>query len=144
MSTLLQVMAWHRSNADLLSVGHLGSGLKVLFAPSQWEMAFLCNISHWLGASLESALINRSSLPIYCGLVKQKWFTIHLVDWGPFYYHRLWWTLIPAWIRYKVWGEITDPFPNFSSGPVEVWKWISNFIAHFTWHVIIYQCPNLS
>ena len=27
------------------------------FAPSQWEMALLCNdISHWLGASLESAL----------------------------------------------------------------------------------------
>ena len=27
------------------------------FAPSQWEMALLCNnISHWLGASLESSL----------------------------------------------------------------------------------------
>ena len=27
------------------------------FAPSQWEMALLCNdVSHWLGASLESAL----------------------------------------------------------------------------------------
>ena len=28
------------------------------FAPSQWETALLCNdISHWLGASLESALV---------------------------------------------------------------------------------------
>ena len=28
------------------------------FAPSQWETALLCNdVSHWLGASLESALI---------------------------------------------------------------------------------------
>ena len=27
------------------------------FAPRQWEMALLCNdISHWLGANLESAL----------------------------------------------------------------------------------------
>ena len=28
------------------------------FAPSQWETALLCNdISHWLGASLESAMV---------------------------------------------------------------------------------------
>ena len=28
------------------------------FAPSQWEMVLLCNdVSHWLGASLESALL---------------------------------------------------------------------------------------
>ena len=27
------------------------------FAPSQWETALLCNdVSHWLGANLESAL----------------------------------------------------------------------------------------
>ena len=26
------------------------------FAPNQWEAALLCNISHWLGANLESAL----------------------------------------------------------------------------------------
>ena len=32
------------------------------FAPSQWETALLCNaVSHWLGASLESALT------LYCG-----------------------------------------------------------------------------
>ena len=31
-----------------------------MFAPSQWEMALLCNdVSHWLGSSLESALIIR-------------------------------------------------------------------------------------
>ena len=28
------------------------------FAPSQWETALICNISHWLGASLES--VNRA------------------------------------------------------------------------------------
>ena len=35
---------------------------------------------------------------------------------GPFYWHG--WTLIPAWIsnyiHYKVWYEITYPFPNFN------------------------------
>ena len=31
------------------------------FAPSQWEMALLCNdVSHWLGASLESVLQHRN------------------------------------------------------------------------------------
>ena len=37
--------------------------------------------------------------------------------WGPLYQHGL--TLIPAWIRdymnYKMWGEITYPFPLISS-----------------------------
>ena len=32
------------------------------FAPSQWETALLCNdVSHWLGASLESALYTNAS-----------------------------------------------------------------------------------
>ena len=26
----------------------------------------------------------------------------------------------------KVWGEITDPFPNFNGCTAEVWEWISN------------------
>ena len=35
------------------------------FAPSQWETALLCNdVSHWLGANLESALYNGYSLII--------------------------------------------------------------------------------
>ena len=51
-------------------------------------------------------------------------------------------TLIPAWIsnymHYKMWDEITYPFPNFNGATVEVWEWISNFIPHFTGHVITY------
>ena len=39
-----------------------------------------------------------------------------------------------------MWGENTYPFPNFSGCTVEVWKWINNFIPHFTVHVIIYPC----
>ena len=33
-----------------------------MFAPNQWETALHCNdASHWLGANLESALINYTS-----------------------------------------------------------------------------------
>ena len=69
-----------------------------------------------------------------------------LVPWGPFHYHRL--PLVLVWIsnniHYKVWDEITYPFPNFNGCAVEVWKWISNFIPHFTCHVIIYPCCGYS
>ena len=59
---------------------------------------------------------------------------------GPFYLQGL--TLIQAWIinyfHYKVRDEITYPFLNF----VEVEEWISNFIPHFTGHVVIYPCQD--
>ena len=32
------------------------------------------------------------------------------------------------YIHYKVWDEITNPFPNYNSGTTEVWELISNFI----------------
>ena len=31
-------------------------------------------------------------------------------------------------------------FPNYKSATVEVWEWISDFIPHFTWHVVAYPC----
>ena len=43
-------------------------------------------------------------------------------------------------MHYKVWGENTYPFPNFNGATVEVWEWISNFIPHFTTHVITNPC----
>ena len=53
---------------------------------------------------------------------------------------------IPAWIsnyaHYNVWDEFTYPFPNFNGCTVEVREWISNFILHFTGHVIICPCWN--
>ena len=36
--------------------------------------------------------------------------------------------------------EITYPFSNFNGITVEVCIWISNFISHFTGHVITYPC----
>ena len=42
--------------------------------------------------------------------------------------------------HYKVYDEITDPFPNFNSKAIKVWEWIGNFIQRFTGHVITYPC----
>ena len=42
------------------------------------------------------------------------------------------------YIRCKVLGEIIYPFPNVNGAAFEVWEWISNFITHFTVHVITY------
>ena len=46
--------------------------------------------------------------------------------------------LISNHIHYNEWDEITYPFPNFNSAAVEVWDRISNFIPHFSGHVITY------
>ena len=61
---------------------------------------------------------------------------------GPlFYKHGL--TLISAWtsyhIHYKLWHEITYPFPNFNGTAVEVWEWVSDFIPHLTGHLITFH-----
>ena len=49
-------------------------------------------------------------------------------------------TLIPAWIRnyiHEVWDQITYQLKNFNGCTVEVWEWISDFIAHFAKHLIL-------
>ena len=60
---LLDLLSWNLWWESLLifwpmvqsCTWHLRAGYR--FAPCQWEMSLLCNnISHWLGASLESAL----------------------------------------------------------------------------------------
>ena len=43
---------------------------------------------------------------------------------------------ISNYIHYKVYDEMTYPFPNSNGATVEVWEWIDNFISHFTGHVI--------
>ena len=57
-------------------------------------------------------------------------------------------TRCPSWIsnyiHYNVWDEIIYPFPNFNGAANEVWKPISDFIPHFTDHVITYPCWDLS
>ena len=45
---------------------------------------------------------------------------------------------ISNFIHYRVWDEVTYPFPNFNGATIEVWEWISNFTPHFTGYVITY------
>ena len=52
-------------------------------------------------------------------------------------------TCVSNYIYNNVWNEITY-FPNINGCMVEVWKWIRNFIPHFTWHLITYLCWDLS
>ena len=50
-------------------------------------------------------------------------------------------TLVKSMNWTAVWDEITYLFLNFNGCTVEVWEWISsNFIYHFTGHVITHPC----
>ena len=54
------------------------------FAPSQWETVLLCNnVSHWLGASLESALWLQCRAP-YIHKFPLAWYSIFVI-----FQHRL-------------------------------------------------------
>ena len=68
----------------------------------------------------------------------QVWTMFNLLTLGPLL--LTWINFFSEWIsnliHYKVWDEITNPFPNFNGATVEVWEWISNLIPHFTGHVI--------
>ena len=53
----------------------------------------------------------------------------------------LWINFNPSYTHHKhdkVWDEITYSLPNFNCAAIEVWEWLSNFIPHFTGHVITY------
>ena len=51
-----------------------------------------------------------------------------------------WFNFDPSgnYIRHKGWNEIIQLLANFNGATVEVWEWVSNFIPHFTTHVITY------
>ena len=70
-----------------------------------------------------------------------QWLLITWTTGPPFYWHGL--TCIPAWIGnhmpWKVWYEITYPFPNFNDR-FEMREWIINFIPHFTIYIITHPC----
>ena len=57
------------------------------------------------------------------------------------------WYLLLTWtsnyIHYKVWDEIINPLPNFDRTPIDVWKWISISIPHFTGHVAAMETTSM-
>ena len=79
-------------------------------------------------------ICSRLHWPCPANIIKTYETTINCIAYG--------FTLIPTWIgnntHSNVWNEFTYLFPNFSGRTVEVWEWISNFVAHFIGHVIIY------
>ena len=47
-------------------------------------------------------------------------------------------------IHYKLWDEITYPFPNFNGVVIKAWECISDFITHITGHAIAFPRWDLS
>ena len=48
------------------------------------------------------------------------------------------------YIHYKMWAEITYPFSKLKGTAVEVWKWATKWIPHFTGHMITFPYWDLS
>ena len=111
------------TNSSLRTRGHVGCWVE--FHPASLSEGWYC-LYHFTASSMNRCINTYLSL-------------------GPFYLHGLIW--VSAWIsnyiHFKVWGEMTYPFPNFNGCTVEVWEWISNFMPHFIGHVITYPCWDL-
>ena len=80
------------------------------FAPSQWETALLCNdVTHWLGACLESALVQcpvarqghcHNKKTMYCGPFHERLRTIKSKS--PWFFtceFNTWITSFNVWVR---------------------------------------------
>ena len=114
-----------------------------------WLFYFITYIIHYWLLNSDDAILTHWRLECIYAAVNWVMNDIQLViidlespslTSGQFYWFAF--TLLPARIsnsiHYKAWDEITYPFPNFNSTTGEVWEWMSNFIPHFTWHVITY------
>ena len=116
------------------------------FVPSQWEMAFLCNdVSHWLGANLESSLryIQQNITDLFCFL----WFwSVWGYRWLASY---LWpvtiWTIqdhmeLTHWIFIQISLKFYPMGPiNNKSALVQTMAWYQ-----WGWHAIIWTNDGLS
>ena len=87
-----------------------------------WDAALL----HLLVYSIEEYTAMFPKCSKHHGLNLAMWFNFNPNTW------------MSNYIYYKVWHKIIYQFPNFNGEAVEVWEWINNFIAHFTWYVITY------
>ena len=59
-------------------------------------------------------------------------------SWYPLHKHGLIPALTSNYIQYTVWDETTYPFSNFNDATVALRERVSNFILHFSGHVITY------
>ena len=137
---LLQLNLWLQPYWDSTSVNHQWKlnqkqqNLHFPFCLSHY-FYFPCRYWNWIKSNLLHILGTHHIyllMPIFSASPG------HQQPSGQFYSHEL--TYIPAWVTnciyYTLWDEI--PFPNFNGSAVEVWELISNFIPHFTEHVITF------
>ena len=103
----------------------------------QWRGALMFSlICVWINGWINNR--EAGDLRRYCAH-----YDVTVMFYSPLTLLPFWSAPIPAWISNyidKVWDEITYAFPNFNGATVEVWECISNFIPHFTGHVITYSC----
>ena len=103
----------------------------------RWMRVFIFSTLYFIHSKICSILCKTSNPSQNVSITKFAQSTFR----GPFYYPIL--TLIPAWIsnynHYKVWDEITYPFPNFNGQPLTFGN-ESNFIPNFAIYVITYPC----
>ena len=111
---------------------------------SVWVMQWYLNVSDADFINIFSIDIQCVIFQRYCCSVPEQCFVINAARVRTAYLSGLFLTWISSWIgnysHYKMWDEITYPFPNFNGVTIEVWEWISNFIPHITGHVITYPC----
>ena len=99
------------------------------FAPSQWETALLCNdVSHWLGASLASALYCLCpelmfTGPIYGNKLNDNWITKHI-----------YFTKSPCWVSRCI-------SLLFMYRHEEVMSWLSHILHNWPFVTGIHQSP---
>ena len=105
----------------------------------------LVQVMAWRRTNRRQAITWTKFDPVHWRIYALRWVKA-VAAMGLFYWHGL--TLIPAWISNhmpsKVWEEIIYPFPNFNGCIVEVWEEISNFVTHFSGHMITYPCWGFS
>ena len=71
LSRVVRAVSWWRSNWNRADSR---------FAPSQWETVLLCNdVSHWLGANLESPLWKQLCWGVRCGRKQPADLFLHLI-----------------------------------------------------------------
>ena len=148
MSVIMGVMA---SQITGVSIGctNVCSGANQRNNQSSASLAFVGGIHRWPVNSLHKRLVTREMFPFDCVIMKlfdRDLIAVELIfHWilttGSFYWHVL--TLIPAWIRhyihYKIWGEITYPFPNFNGATV-TYNTYASCNLHSGTHVVIATC----
>ena len=99
-------LSWHFETQCLIGLNPNTEMLKYVpradfrFAPSQWETALLCNdVSHWLGASLESSLCTMNDSRTLHHSFAYFSFRKLFISWTPLL--KFLWAVCFVWLSWK-------------------------------------------